>query len=150
MVFYKKDLFSGEVWWIMFSNSIIILRLSHKVCWCSYMLLLVVSLVRPLFKAYGFPILTQVIKGYHWKLSLNKWQCCWQSNCCYFLFVVTDFTSTPSPSTFPAKMFIKARYRVNCKSYFWWPSQNRFTRGFWIYLSTVFFPIGSSYRYNMP
>ena len=24
MVFYKKDLFSGEVWWIMFSNIIII------------------------------------------------------------------------------------------------------------------------------
>ena len=29
--------------------------------------------------------------------------------------------------------------RVNGKSYFWWPSQNRFTRGFWIYLSTFFF-----------
>ena len=36
------------------------------------MLLLVVSLVRPLFKEYVFPILTQAIKGYHWKLSLNK------------------------------------------------------------------------------
>ena len=32
----QKDLFSGEVWQIMFSNSIIILRLSHKVCRCSY------------------------------------------------------------------------------------------------------------------
>ena len=36
-------------------------------------------------------------------------------------------------------MFIKARYHGNGKSYFWWPSQNRFTRGFWISLSTVFF-----------
>ena len=37
------------------------------------MLLLVVSLVRPLFKEYVFPIiLTHAITGYHWKLSLNK------------------------------------------------------------------------------
>ena len=80
----------------MFSSIIIITLVTSR---CSY------PLVRPLFKECVFPILTQAIKRYHWKLSLNKWQCCWQSNCRYFLFVVTDFTSTPSPSTFPAKCF---------------------------------------------
>ena len=71
MVFYKKICFQVKFGGLYF-QTLSLLRLSNIVCRCSYMLLLVVSLVRPLFKEYGFPILTQVIKGYHWKLSLKR------------------------------------------------------------------------------